>query len=278
MITLKLVMTGFAVWFAPGSLMQIVIGMLVLLIYAIILLHIKPYRVHTHNSMAVFQTLMVFLSLFASLLLKMGDVAHSSNVELGYSTAFITATLIVAALSILGVSVLGAIHDYQLAEDASHLEAKWTARLKEVSAKLVRLPREDPPEGAAFYAMKNPIDGKSNERKLEQLKALRTQNMSVLEAFFDTIDGRAGISCVKSASRVRPGHVLIRLNSKTDDATMGKAVRPSLLAEYPRYGLEHVRDFLRFKVVTSCIIDAFVFMDLLVSSADWKVVKFDIAK
>ena len=60
-----------------------------------------------------------------------------------------------------------------LAEDASHLEAKWTARLKEVSAKLVTLPREDPPEGPAFYAMKNPIDGKSNERKLEQLRALR---------------------------------------------------------------------------------------------------------
>ena len=39
-----------------------------------------------------------------------------------------------------------------------------------------------------------------------------------------------------------------------------------------------VRDFLRFKVVVSCVLDAFFFIDLLVSSPDWKVVKFDIEK
>jgi hypothetical protein len=113
-ITLKLVMTGFAVWFAPGSLMQIIIGMLVLLVYVQLLNTYKPYRSHTHNGLAVFQTLMVFLSLFASLLLKIGDVVSSSNIDLGYSTGFITAALITVAVAILISSVLGAVRDYQL--------------------------------------------------------------------------------------------------------------------------------------------------------------------
>jgi hypothetical protein len=113
-ITLKLLMTGFAVWFAPGSLMQIIIGMLVLLLYTLLVNTYKPYRSHAHNGLAVFQTLVVFLSLFASLLLKIGDVVSSSNVDLGYSTGFITAALISTAVAILISSILGALRDYQL--------------------------------------------------------------------------------------------------------------------------------------------------------------------
>jgi hypothetical protein len=110
--TLKLTITGFAVWFAPGSMFQTVIGMLVLLMYSILLMQCKPYLSPLHNSLAVFQSVAVFLSLLAALLLKIGEVP---DVDLGYSSNFVTGALIATAAALLVSTVLSGIRDSQLA-------------------------------------------------------------------------------------------------------------------------------------------------------------------
>ena len=56
-----------------------------------------------------------------------------------------------------------------------------------------------------------------------------------------------------------------------------EGLRPLLLAKYPEYGIEHIRDNLRFKCITASVSDAFVFLELLVDRG-WPVIKMDIDK
>jgi hypothetical protein len=132
--TLKLTITGFAVWFAPGTLFQIVIGMLVLFLYSMLLLQCKPYLSPLHNSLAVFQSAAVFLSLLAALLLKIGDIGNMPNVELGYSSNFVTGALISTAAALLISAVLSGIRDSQLAivkVVVSTSETSWPPQKKD---------------------------------------------------------------------------------------------------------------------------------------------------
>jgi hypothetical protein len=110
--TLKLLLTGFVVWFEPGSLLQIVVGMLLLFLYVILLLQCKPYLSPAHNGLAIFQSSMVFLSLLAALLLKIGA---SSNTDLGYSSDFVTGALITTAGALVVSTVCSALRDAHLA-------------------------------------------------------------------------------------------------------------------------------------------------------------------
>jgi hypothetical protein len=110
--TLKLLLTGFVVWFEPGSLLQIVVGMMMLFLYVILLLQCKPYLSPAHNGLAIFQSSMVFLSLLAALLLKIGA---SSNTDLGYSSDFVTGALITTAGALVVSTVCSALRDAQLA-------------------------------------------------------------------------------------------------------------------------------------------------------------------
>jgi hypothetical protein len=131
--TLKLVITGFAVWFAPGSLFQIVIGMLVIFLYSMLLLQCKPYLSPFHNSLAVFQSAAVFLSLLAALLLKIGDISDVPQAELGYSSNFVTGALISTAAALLISAVLSRIRDSRLATVkvvVSTSERSWPPKKK----------------------------------------------------------------------------------------------------------------------------------------------------
>ena len=99
----------------------------------------------------------------------------------------------------------------------------------------------------------------------------------MLEAFFDNLRFASDLKRVSKADDVVPGQIFVKLNKKTDASTLGKALRPLLLAKYPEYGIEHIRDNLRFKCITASVNDAFVFLDMLVDKG-WPVVKLDIDK
>ena len=67
-----------------------------------------------------------------------------------------------------------------------------------------------------------------------------------------------------------PSRVLLVGQSPITDALVRK------MRTHPEYGLEHVRDFLRFKCVACTVTEAFVFLEMLVDK--FEVVKFDIDK
>jgi hypothetical protein len=173
--TLKLTITGFTVWFSPGSLFQIAIGMLVLFLYCMLLLQCKPYLSPLHNSLAVLQSAAVFLSLFAALLLKIGDIGDVPNVELGYSSNFVTGALISTAATLLVSAVLSGIRDSQLAivkVVVSTSETSWPPEKKDAYkvGALVRAKWGVDKGGKDVFQMANitavAVDGYCLERKV----------------------------------------------------------------------------------------------------------------
>ena len=125
-------------------------------------------------------------------------------------------------------------------------------------------------------------DAERNEAmrvQLTELKDLRDENGPMLEAFFASVADMSGgaLRRVSSSHKVQQaGDFHVHKNYKTDDSIFGKVTRPTLLAEYPQYEMQHIRDALRFKCVVASILDAFRFLSLLVRQ--WDVVKLDLDK
>ena len=59
------------------------------------------------------------------------------------------------------------------------------------------------------------------------------------------------------------GRIFLKQHNKSDQSILGKATRPSTLKRYPKYGIEHIRDSLRFKAVVNNLYDAFVLLCLV---------------
>lgn len=274
----RLLLAGVAVFFTRGSLMQIAVSTILIFNYLILLVLLKPYK--QHNTFAFVVNLSLFMTLFVGIFVKLlNGWSNKGLYEEGFSLDFLAGFLILCAITVIGAFIgkvsLGVAETVRM----WNLEEKRLRKLCSISSRLVALPQNDPEEGPDFYALCTPIDILSTDHeKLAQLKTLRKENRSLLESFFRSLDGRGHIQYISKADNVKPGYCFIKLNCKTDESTLGKAVRPTLLEDFPRYGLEHIRDFLRFKVVVSCVIDAFLFMDLLLDQSGWKIVKFDIAK
>jgi hypothetical protein len=90
-----LLLTGFAVLFVPGSMMQITLAFLIAFGYYVLQLSCKPYRNAYHNFFVALVNLNVTLTIFASLLLKVdSEVGDSLNYEAGYNVESISAFLI----------------------------------------------------------------------------------------------------------------------------------------------------------------------------------------
>ena len=206
--------------------------------------------------------LALFGTLFLGIFVKLNHGWSNKGLyEEGFSLHLLAVLLIVCAVTV--IAGFGIILLYGLVDGVRswRIETWQIKRLKKISVKLATLPQNDP-EGAEFYKLKNPVEG-TDEEKLVELTRLRNENERILKSFFSTINDQRGkgageearctgegegeeedeedigITYVDTVNRVCPGRVMIKINFKTDESTMGKAVRPSLLAEYPQYGLEH---------------------------------------
>ena len=114
-----------------------------------------------------------------------------------------------------------------------------------------------------------------------ELLELREINLPQLIAFFSAISAksRGKLRRVDSASDVRgPGDVYVTHNLKSEQSILAKTVRPKVLAEYPKYEMQHIRDALRFKAIVYSFADAFRFLALLIDQEGWEVVKLDLKK
>ncbi|MFZ4509261.1 MAG: hypothetical protein ACOYON_16355, partial [Fimbriimonas sp.] len=82
----------------------------------------------------------------------------------------------------------------------------------------------------------NPIDpALSNQEKLAAIARLTSENKPILDGWLKRMDSELGTTSES--------------NVKKDATILDKATRPETLAKYPWFGVEHVRDTLRFKTV-----------------------------
>jgi hypothetical protein len=65
---------------------------------------------------------------------------------------------------------------------------------------------------------------------------------------------------------------------KKSERIKTKAKRPSVLAAKPWFGVEYIRDSLRFKSVVDTFADAKGIVDHLVDSGEFKLLKYDVTK
>jgi hypothetical protein len=97
-----LLLTGFAVLFAPGSMMQISLAFLIGLGYYVLQLSCKPYRNSYHNFMVALVNLNVTLTIFGSLLLKVdNEMGAALAYEAGYNIESIAIFLILCNVIIV---------------------------------------------------------------------------------------------------------------------------------------------------------------------------------
>ena len=93
---------------------------------------------------------------------------------------------------------------------------------------------------------------------------LTSENERKLDAFLAQLhDSRELIlvSSWKDATDYK--RMNVEYSRQTEESIMAKARRPSILARNPSFGIEHVRDTLRFKAVVYSFRDALTFVFLL---------------
>ena len=109
----KSVLMGFAVFFQPGSLMQLVLVMVLTVLYGFILALLNPYKSAADDRLAITQQVLLFFTLLGGLMVKFQRGFKSTGLyEEGYSEEFISImlTISVAAAGVTGgVAVFWAI-------------------------------------------------------------------------------------------------------------------------------------------------------------------------
>lgn len=95
------------------------------------------------------------------------------------------------------------------------------------------IPETEPSAGEP----RNPVDANAPpEQQLEQLKALTAENKPKVDDIVDDLNLK--LAGTESNSNV-----------KSDDSSLAKASRPSIVADKPWFGVDYLRDHLRFKTV-----------------------------
>jgi hypothetical protein len=99
--------------------------------------------------------------------------------------------------------------------------------------------------------------------KVLALQQLTGHNEKMLNIFFGRLnnDHRIELSRVATPADVnQAGYICLKHSHKTTESILQKSVRPSILAESPKYSVEHVRDSFRFKAVVYSFADAITFV------------------
>jgi len=91
----RLILTGFAVFFIPGSAMQIVLALLFSVVYFAAQILLQPYRDSYHNFVTALVNVQITVTLFASLLIKIDNEAgDDGSYEAGYDLQTVGVVLV----------------------------------------------------------------------------------------------------------------------------------------------------------------------------------------
>jgi hypothetical protein len=108
----KLLLTGVAVRIMPGSLMQLMIALVVVVLYIAAILVCRPYKAAQHNIIAVALYSMLAVTFVCGLLLKVKDgFERSGKYEEGYTASSITGVLIFSVVFVLVSGIGGIFYD-----------------------------------------------------------------------------------------------------------------------------------------------------------------------
>ncbi len=95
----KLLLMGFANFFQPGSLMQLITAMIITVVYGHVLCIFKPYKKNVDNVQAIWTQLMLFFTLLGALMVKFEQGFLATGIyEDGYTTDTVNAMLIGSTL------------------------------------------------------------------------------------------------------------------------------------------------------------------------------------
>jgi hypothetical protein len=112
----KLLLTGIAVLFVPGSMIQAAGSVAVIGIYTVAIASLKPYEKARDNTLAIILYSMQGTTMFVGLLLKMKDGYESSGkYDDGFSTDSMVAVLISTIIIVMISAIGGIVNDLWLA-------------------------------------------------------------------------------------------------------------------------------------------------------------------
>jgi len=193
---------------------------------------------------------------FAGIVLKMNYVEERDKWAAG-----------ILLLTVLGCCFLAVFSAICLEFRSLFLALKRARRCATI---LQALPQKDPPDNSTeFYDLQIPVEREnmggafvakrpedlahlSETDKLAVVRLLSAENETLLERFFNTMQGGwdVPLTIVRTSDEVDcHGKVALKFGRKTDESILAKAARPSILLKNPHFGIEHVRDTLRFKGV-----------------------------
>jgi hypothetical protein len=110
----------------------------------------------------------------------------------------------------------------------------------------------------------NPVGHGTPREKLARLEALTAVNLPTVTALTEKIDRTFGTHSEVSV--------------KKSENILSKATRPDILAEKPWFGVEHIRDSLRFKTIVDSFAAVKGIVAQLEESGDAKIIKYDSGK
>jgi hypothetical protein len=100
---------GFASFFQPGTLMQLIAVMMLTMLYTMVLCLSRPYKDPIDDALAITNQAMLFLTLLGALMLKCIQGFISTGVyEEGYNTTFVNGML-VASAAVVALGAIGAV-------------------------------------------------------------------------------------------------------------------------------------------------------------------------
>jgi hypothetical protein len=114
-IARKLVLTGALVRFEKGSLVQLVLAMVIIILHMLVLSHFKPYKRARDSVLALFTYSMLLMVFFGALLLSAQAALPVEHLlRRGISAAGVAGGLVFAVLSVLVVAIAIAVDEARI--------------------------------------------------------------------------------------------------------------------------------------------------------------------
>ncbi len=199
--TFKLCMTGLMVHIAPGTVSQILVGMLVTFCGFGLHMAAKPYKQQSNNILMIFGKFQLFLTLFGALLLKMETPFFTNDSQMReLDVTMLSNVIIYGALALLLVWVVTVSHD--IYSHRRKLREAIEIRQKEIEGKRKFAALKNKfhlVEGVAHGHHPHPDDKKKNVVKItpisQMLKGNDKNGKSAMEkskAFWESSESAEG--------------------------------------------------------------------------------------
>jgi len=118
----KLLLTGFVVFFYEGSALQLLVGLVISIIFAIIYSKLDPYLMPSNNTFATYAHFNISFTLVSSLMLMMDTlISEDQRSSLQFSKRSISISLLLSNGSVLVIGGLSIVSTILTSHEVSNL-------------------------------------------------------------------------------------------------------------------------------------------------------------